>query len=84
MSFGIVPLLVELIHKQQLGADLGDFLLYAHPAKQILNPFIDRKVLILVFEISSQGDRTCTKIERMFAGAYLGICVSPRNIDLGF
>ena len=84
VSLDIVPLLVELIHKQQLSADLGNFLLDTHPAKQILDPFIDRKVLILLFVVASQGDGTCTEIENVFAGTDFGICVSPRNSNLGF
>jgi len=63
MTFRLIPFLVIFIHEQQLGADLRDLFLDAHPGEEVLNPFFDRKVLVTELEVALKSNRTCLKIK---------------------
>ena len=57
----VIPLVEELVHKQQLGTDLIHLILYGHPFQEVAHALFHREIRVLVGILFPMGSRTSHK-----------------------
>ena len=57
----VIPLVEELVHKQQLGTDLIHLILYGHPFQEVIHALFHREIRVLVGILFPMGSRTSHK-----------------------
>ena len=83
MAFRIVALLIELVHKQQLGADLGHFFLVRHPLHEVFHPFLHREFRIPVRKVAPGRFHLVIKLDHMLSGTQRAADKGPGDAHIG-